>query len=154
MSRFSTARSARRVLDARLSTVDMGALSPPRTGWVAGVRAALQISASDLGARLNVTRQSIAALEASERAGTVRMSTLAAAAAALDCTLVYAFIPNTSLEGTVQMEAARIVEVFAAQTAHTMTLENQAVPLTPADRQDAIDDVIRSGRLLWRTDLG
>ena len=80
MSRYTTARAARRALDQRLQHVDVEALAPPRTGWLAAVRESLGMSSADLGARLHVSRQAVAATEASERAGTVRMSTIAAAA--------------------------------------------------------------------------
>lgn len=46
------------------------------------------------------------------------------------------------------MEAARIVDMFATSVAHSMALEDQAVELSAASRQDHVDDVIRDGKLL------
>jgi|BarGraIncu00222A_1022003.scaffolds.fasta_scaffold02298_6 predicted DNA-binding mobile mystery protein A len=124
-----------------------------RTGWVRAIREALQMSAADLGSRMGVSRQAITAMEASERAGTVRMSTLAAAAEAMDCELVWALVPRTTLQGTVEAQAARIVDAWASQTAQSNLLEGVVVEFSEASRQDHVDDVIRSGRLLWRTDV-
>jgi hypothetical protein len=46
------------------------------------------------------------------------------------------------------MEAARIVDMFAMSVVHSMALEDQAVELSAASRQDHVDDVIRDGKLL------
>lgn len=133
----------------------MVALAPPRTGWVAAVRLALGMSTSDVGRRLGVSKQAVASLEASERAGTARMSTLSAAAEAMGCQLVYVIVPRDgTLEGIVQAQAGRVVDAWASQTAQTMALEDQAVELSAASRADHVDDLVRSsGRLLWRTNL-
>ncbi len=149
MSRYSVAKAARRALDQRLQHVDMEAMAPPRGGWVKSVRLALDMSSADLGSRMGVSRQAIAALEASERARTVRLESLERAAAAMDCRLVYALVPNTTLQGTVEAEAGRVVDALVASVTHTMALEDQSVQLSAASRADHGDDVVRSGRLLW-----
>jgi len=111
------------------------------------------MSAAELGSRQGVSKQAVYALQASEVSGTIRLESLQRAAAALDCELVYALVPNTTLQGTVEAEAARIVDVLAASVAHSMALEGQAEPLSEASRADHVDDVIRSASL-WRTDVG
>ena len=154
MPRYSAARSARRALDARFQRVDAGDMAAPRTGWVAAMRLALGMSTADLGSRMGVSRQAVAAMEASERGGTARMSTLAAAAEAMGCQLVYAIVPadGGSLESIVQNQAGRVVDALAASVANSMALEDQAVQLSAASRQDHVDDIVRApGRLLWRT---
>jgi len=153
MSGFEVARAARRALDARLANVDGDAFAPPRRGWIHAVRSAVGMSAAELGCRMSVSRQAVAAMEASEGAGTVRLETLQRAAEALDCRLVYALVPNTSLQSTVEAEAGRIVDALAASVAHTMALEAIVVDPRPTDRADAIEDLIRAGQI-WsdRTD--
>lgn len=142
-----------KVLTPKTWPEDMAA---PRTGWVAAVRLALGMSSADLGVPLHVSRQAVAAMEVSERAGTVRMSTLSAAAEALGCQLVYAIVPvDGTLEGIVQAQAGRVVDALTASVAHSTTLEDQAVELSEASRHDHIDDLLHApGRLLWRTNLG
>jgi predicted DNA-binding mobile mystery protein A len=137
-------------LDARLQRVDVEALAPPRTGWLAAVRLALGMSSADVGRRTRVSRQAVYALEASERAGTVRMSTMSAAAEAMGCQLVYALVPRTTLQGTVEAQAGRVVDALTAFVAHSMALEGQAVEPLPTDRQDAIDDLLRAPDLPCR----
>ena len=75
--------------------------------------------------RLGVKPQSVQALEKSEWSGTIQIETLRRAADALDCTLVYALVPKTSLEGTINRRAQKIAKVKLASADHTMKLEAQ-----------------------------
>ncbi|GLS32285.1 hypothetical protein SAMN04488498_106230 [Mesorhizobium albiziae] len=52
-------------------------------------------------ASLGIRPQSVEALEKFEANGSIKLDTLRRAAEALDCTLVYALVPNTSLEAMV-----------------------------------------------------
>ena len=149
-----SARQARRALDARLQRVDVEALASMRTGgYVRAIREALQMSAWELGARMGgVSRQAVAAMEKSERAGTIRLETIRRAAAAMDCQLVYAIVPRTSLEETLRTQAGKVIDQWAAETHQTFVLEGDDLEApSPARRQDMIDDLLRSGgQLLWR----
>lgn len=147
MSRFEVVRAARRALDERLAGVDVDAMTPPRDGWVRAISEALGIPASTLGARMGVSRQAVYALQASEIGGTIRLESLQRAAAALDCRLVYALVPNTTLQETVETQAGRIVDVLAASVAHTMALEGQGAEVSEASRADHVQDLIRGGRI-------
>jgi hypothetical protein len=71
------------------------------------------------------------------------------AAAALDCTLVYALVPNNSLEGAVAARARRIALRDLERVAHTMKLEAQETD--DAGKEERIEDYIRSlgDRRLW-----
>ncbi|MNL41913.1 hypothetical protein D3C87_1643430 [compost metagenome] len=53
------------------------------------------------------------------------MNTLRRAAEALDCTLVYALVPNSSLEAAVEARARKIATRELQRVAHTMRLEAQ-----------------------------
>jgi predicted DNA-binding mobile mystery protein A len=101
----------------------------------------------DLARRMGVARQSVAALEASEIDGKARLSTLRRAAQEMDCTLVYAIIPNSSLQEAVENRAEQLLDAQTLRVAHSMLLEDQSAPLTPAARSAAIDDLIGKGRL-------
>ena len=72
-------------------------------------------------------------------------------AATLDCTLVYALVPNTLLEDAVSRRARKIAARDLSRVAHTMKLEAQQ---TSDDDLDArIDAYIRdhlSERELWK----
>lgn len=146
MPNQTSARRARRALDARFARLGPQELfTTPRDGWVRAIRQALGMTAADLGSLLGVTRQSVLAQENSEIEGATRIDTLRRAANAMDCTFVYAFVPNRSLEETVRTRAAAVVDQVVRETSHSMALEGQAVPMLPAVRLHAIDDLIRTG---------
>lgn len=86
------------------------------------------MSSFQLAKRLGIKQPSLTALEQSEVRGTIELATLRRVAAALDCTLVYALVPNKPLETTVRNRARAIVQQRQSAVRHTMLLEDQAVP--------------------------
>ena len=116
----------RKLLDERLTPLKpVEQFTPPPRGWVKAVRQALGMSGVQFANRLGVKPQSVQALEKSEWSGTIQIETLRRAADALDCTLVYALVPKTSLEGTINRRAQKIAKVNLASADHTMKLEAQ-----------------------------
>jgi predicted DNA-binding mobile mystery protein A len=79
--------------------------SAPPKGWMRAIRDALGMTGAQFARRLENRPQSVEALEKSEANGSIQLKTLRRAAEALDCTLVYALVPNTSLEGAVSARA-------------------------------------------------
>ena len=123
---------------------------PPPRGWVRAIREALAMSGVQFAKRLHVTPQAVEALEKSEAAGTIQLSTLRRAAEALDCRLVYALVPNNSLEGAVHERARKLARRDLGRVAHTMALEAQATG--DADLEARIESYIRDElreRDLW-----
>ena len=143
-------RDARRALDRRLDAVDAGALAPPTAGWVRAVRDALGLSTRQLGARLGVAAMSVSDLEESERAGTAQLATLRRAAAAMNCDLVYAFVPRTSLDDTVRRQALQVARRELGRIDTTMRLEDQAVPEEELEARIAeFAEGLLDDRALW-----
>jgi predicted DNA-binding mobile mystery protein A len=141
---------ARQRIDERLSVLKPeDRFTPPPKGWIRAVRDALGMTGVQLAKRLAVRPQTVDALEKSEASGSIQLGTLRRAAAALDCTLVYALVPNSSLEGAVTARARRIALRELKRVAHTMKLEAQETGA--AGREERIEDYIRSlaGRRLW-----
>jgi predicted DNA-binding mobile mystery protein A len=119
---------ARQALDEKLSPLRPASrLAPPPKGWVRAVREALGMSGAQFAARLGVTRQSMDDLEKSEAAGSIQLATLRRAAAALDCQLAYALVPNSSLEKMVSDRSRDIAVRDLSRVARTMALEDQEV---------------------------
>jgi predicted DNA-binding mobile mystery protein A len=81
---------------------------------------------AELARRLDVSPQAVAKLELSEADGSIRLDTLRRAAAALDCTLIYALVPNTSLEEIVDRRAREVAQHEVERVRNTMLLEDQA----------------------------
>jgi predicted DNA-binding mobile mystery protein A len=123
-------------------------LVPPK-GWIRAIRDALGMSGVQLAKRLDVSPQTVEATEKSEAAGTIQLNTLKRAAEALDCTLVYALIPRTSLENTVRNRARQLAATALARVSHTMKLEDQDTG--PGESEARIEDYIRhiKDRDLW-----
>lgn len=145
-------RNARRGLDRRLADLaPTDRFDPPPRGWIRAIRDAIGMSGVQLASRLGVRPQTVDAIERSEVAGSIQLDTLRRAADALDCRLVYALVPRTSLEDLVDARARRIATRALRRVGRTMALEGQAVDDADAEaRIDAyIRDVIRD-RDLWR----
>jgi predicted DNA-binding mobile mystery protein A len=104
-----------------------------------------------LASRTGVRPQTVNTIEKSEAAGTIQLNTLRRVAEALDCTLVYALVPNRSLEETVMARAHEIAARDLQRVAHTMRLEAQETGDTDIETriQAYIRDVLKD-RDLWR----
>jgi predicted DNA-binding mobile mystery protein A len=117
---------ARQRLDERLLVLkpEDRFRTPPK-GWIRAIRDALGMTGVQFAERLGIRPQSVDALEKSEANGAIQLKTLRRAAEALDCTIVYALVPKTSLEGVVRERARKIAKRDLDRVAHTMKLEAQ-----------------------------
>ncbi len=111
------------------------------------------MSQAVLAERLGVSSAAINKLEHAELHGGITTGKLAEVAAALDCTLVYVLVPNSTLEQTVMSQARTTASRVLGYAARTMALEAQGID---DDRQgEAIErfaqQLVDSGKL-WRTE--
>ena len=143
---------SRQILDQRLDGL-RGVPATPVRGWIRAIRDALGMTTTDLAARMGTTKQAVSGLERSEADGSIRLETLRRAAAALDCTLVYALVPNEPLEEIVDRQAHRIAASDFARVRQTMLLEDQLVEDSRVEQQlvDKLAEEIKSSRRLWRS---
>ena len=144
-------KRARERLDERLAPLKpVDRFRRPPKGWVRAIRDALGMSGVQFAQRLGVQPPSVAAIEASEESGVVQLKTLRRAAEALGCTLVYALVPNESLESAVRARARKIALRDLGRVVHTMKLEAQETQDGALDeRVDAyIRDHVKE-RELW-----
>jgi predicted DNA-binding mobile mystery protein A len=125
--------------------------APPVRGWIKAIREALGMSSAQLAKRLRVKQPSVIALEQSEAKGTIEMATLRRVAAALDCTLVYALVPNKPLEAIVRDRARAFARRRLEPVEHSMLLEGQKVTAKAKDSTARLDELVRetSPRLFW-----
>jgi predicted DNA-binding mobile mystery protein A len=143
---------ARQTLDERLLPLKPAErFTPPPKGWIRAIRNALGMTSGQLAQRLKVSPQTANAFEKSEASGAIQLKTLRRAAEALDCRLVYALVPNSSLEEAVRARALKIARRDLGRVAHTMTLEAQGTGDEDLDARinDYIRDTLRE-RDLWR----
>ena len=107
------------------------------------------MSTAQLAKRLGIRQPSLVALEQSEAKGTIELATLRRVAEALDCTLVYALVPNKPLETTLRDRARAFARRRRAPVEHSMLLEDQKV--TAKDTEARLDEIVRetNPRLFW-----
>jgi predicted DNA-binding mobile mystery protein A len=85
------------------------------------------MSQQALGSRLGISQAAVAKLERAELTGGITIDKLTEVADALDCTLVYSLVPNTSLEDTVQRQARQVAAKRIGYVTTTMALEDQGI---------------------------
>ena len=103
----------------------LGQVSRPPRGWIRAIRRAIGMSGPQLASRLGISPPGVFSMEASEASYKITLKTLNKAAAALDCTVVYALVPNTSLKKMVATQARNIAQALVRSVAHSMKIENQ-----------------------------
>lgn len=107
----------------------------PRKGWIREIREALRMTAAQLGKRIAISQPAISQLEESETDGTITLNTLRKAARGLGGELIYAIVPSTTLDEMLRVQIHRAARERLDRTTHTMTLEDQTVPITESERQ-------------------
>ena len=140
----------RRRMDERYSRLSpLSQMGCPNGGWIRAVRDALGMSGAELARRMGVSQQRIATLERGEMELTVQLNTLQRVADALDCELVYALVPRTSLTEMVKAQARLKAVQHHSWVAHHSRLEDQESD----DRlNDQIEDLVgefENRRDLW-----
>lgn len=143
---------ARERLDSKLASIKpIDRFAMPPKGWVRAIRDAIGMTGRQLGRRLGMTAQAVVSLERSEASGKIQLNTLRRAAEAMDCVLVYALVPNTSLTEMVDRRARELALRALRRVSHSMALEDQQVDRDLEKRiQTYIDTALRD-RDLWES---
>jgi len=145
--------TARKHLDKKLNSLrNSEALSRPARGWIKAIREALGMTTAQLGRRMGVSQPRAVTIEKAEVSGSITFDSLERAAHALDCRLVYAFVPRESLEAQVQDRARMLAKKRLGTISHNMALEDQRV--SEDDEQTHLDRMIEEilntpGSKLW-----
>ena len=144
---------ARKHLDQRLAQWQPTSefARPPR-GWIRAIREAIGMTAAQLAARLKVSQPRVFALEKDEIRGALTLETMNRTAQALDCTFVYALVPNTSLENMVSERTRKNVAERLAWVDHTMKLEAQGLSDAEilAEHERIVNELLKGNlRGLW-----
>jgi predicted DNA-binding mobile mystery protein A len=104
----------------------------PQRGWIRAIREATGITMRELAQRLGKVPSQVASFEKSEAEYRITLGSLRAAAEALGCELVYAFVPKTttksgSVHELVEARARAEASENVRAVEHSMSLEDQAV---------------------------
>jgi predicted DNA-binding mobile mystery protein A len=108
----------------------------PRGGWIRAVRHALGMGVTQLARRVGTRPPTILDFEKREVEGTITLNSLRRLAEAMDSTLVYALVPNTTLAGALNEQALRKAREARTRVGHSMALEAQDVDPSEAELQE------------------
>ncbi len=142
----------RRQLDRSLSSISPENVPAFKRGYIRELRDALGLSSSSLGRKLSVTQPAITQLEKSESEGSISLNTLRKVAEAMNCSLVYALVPKTSLESILDDRARKVATELIASVDHSMALESQSTSVEEQEKQIAelADELKRNlDKRLW-----
>ncbi|MDB5672776.1 MAG: mobile mystery protein [Alphaproteobacteria bacterium] len=143
---------ARKNLDKRLDTLRSQGIVTPARGWTKAIRESLGMTTRQLAARMGVAPSRVTTIEKAETIGAVTIKTLRETAEALNCELVYAFVPTKPLNEILQAQAERQARNQLAHINHTMRLENQGLTQQDLEMETRriIDDYLtKATRRLW-----
>jgi predicted DNA-binding mobile mystery protein A len=121
------AKPKRKILDQKLTQYSKINFTVPKNGWIKSVREALGMTTAQLGERMKIAASNITLLENREITKTTTLETMERAATAMGCRLVYALIPDTSLEDIVRIQAKKSAKALIQEIHHHMKLEKQKV---------------------------
>jgi predicted DNA-binding mobile mystery protein A len=150
MEKARRATQSRHQLDRRFRNLGPARrYATPARGWIKAIREALGMSTAQLAQRLRIKQPSLVQLEQSEAKGAIQLRTLRRVAEALDCTVVYALVPNKPLETMVRDRARAFARKRREYVEHSMLLENQKVASKNLKAQ--LDEIIRekNPRVFW-----
>lgn len=121
-------KTQRRSLDEKLNKFQVVKnLSLPKSGWIKAIRESLGVTSRQLAERMGIQQSGVILLEQREVRKTVSLELLEKAAQALNCKLVYALVPEESLEKTLETQSLKVARQILQKTLHTMDLEKQSV---------------------------
>jgi len=146
---LETIARAQRALTRNVAPFLDQSMPHPHAGWLHATRDALGMSRAQMAGRMGVTRSRIAQLEQAEKAETIKLGTLRRAAEALNCTLVFALVPNDPYDKIVGDQARARAAEPVARVIQTMRLEGQT-PSKAAIAEAKLEEerrLIESGRL-------
>jgi predicted DNA-binding mobile mystery protein A len=144
---------ARKHLERRLAPLrDRQDLVRPPRGWIRALRDALGMTTRQLARRMGKAQSVVVKMEMSEARDSISLATLRQAAEALDCTLVYALVPNRPIDELLRARAMEVASQQLARASHSMALESQSLDRAAeeAERERLIDELLRgSPARLW-----
>jgi len=97
----------------------------PKSGWLRTIRQALGMTMRQLAKKVGVSQAAVVDAERSEAKYDITLTTLQRYAAALDCELVYALVPNRPLQESLNARAEQLARDHVMSVRHSMALEDQ-----------------------------
>jgi predicted DNA-binding mobile mystery protein A len=119
------------------------------SSWIDYVRQGLGMSLTQLAARVGVAQSSLSSSIKLEKEGRISIHKLKEIADAMDCDLVYEFVPRKKIEELMRDQAILKTKSLMAEAETHMGLEDQKVTLDKNERlQDLVEERMYS-KFLW-----
>jgi predicted DNA-binding mobile mystery protein A len=117
--------------------------------WIDYVRSGLGIGLTQLAHRLEVAQSSISESIKSEKEGRITLQKLKQIADAMDCDLVYGFVPRKRLEDIMLDQAIKKTQQLMNETETHMELEDQKVQRDKNERLQELAQERLYSKYLW-----
>jgi predicted DNA-binding mobile mystery protein A len=117
--------------------------------WINYLRAGLGMSLTQLAARTGVTQSSISHSIKLEEEGRITVGKLKEIANAMECDLVYAFVPRKKIEEIMHDQAIAKTLALMNETERHMELEDQKVKLNKNERLKELAEERLYSKYLW-----
>ncbi len=102
-------------------------LETPNGGWIKCIRQTLGMTGLQLGSRMGISKASISLKEKAEREGAITLNALQQAASIMGCKLVYAIVPEHSIDAIIEKQAQFKAQSIVSTAATHMALEDQSL---------------------------
>lgn len=119
------------------------------SSWIDYVRQGLGMSLSQLAARIGVGQSSLSSSIKLEKEDRITIGKLKEIAEAMECDLVYGFVPRKLLEDIVHDEAVKKTLSLMKQSDTHMSLEDQKVTLSQSERMKDLVEERMYSKYLW-----
>ena len=115
-------------------------------GWIKYIRKALGLTLAELSKLIGLSPVTISQAEKREVEGKVTLTTLRKFANAMDCDLVYSFVPKKSVAETIKFKAREKAIIRLKEAGLHMKLEDQKVEGNWEERIERLaNELIKSG---------
>ncbi len=124
-------------------------LSRGPTTWIDYVRKGLGMSLSQLAKRVGVAQSSLSSSIKLEQEGRITVHKLREIADAMECDLVYSFVPRKKLEDIIMDQATKKTLALMKETELHMELEDQKVTVDKSERLKELSEERIYSKYLW-----
>ncbi len=123
--------------------------------WIRYMRKALNMTPRQLAERMGIALASLYQLERQEASDKANLQSLKKAAEAMECHLVYAFIPHDPLSEIIHKQAGKRAKELVMLSHLQMEYEDQAVSeKNLKDQIDELMETLKNSKNLWERDRG
>lgn len=117
--------------------------------WINYVRLGLGMSLTQLASRLGITQSSLSSSIKLETEGRITLHKLKEIANAMECDLVYAFVPKKRIDDIIKDQAIKKTLHLMNEAETHMSLEDQRVMI---DKNERLEDLVKEriySKYLW-----